>query len=264
MRRLREIAVTEPRGATLPARLAVTSMAAAFACVLALPAAAQTQVPQAQPQAQGQAQDQSSGKPEPLVEPGPTGMPPVAEALDEIHSRGEKPARPVMARYGSCVADRSRDKAAEALRMDFTTNSYRSRMQALSKNNHDCFGRRGSMRGSTLLFAGFIAERLLSDDATPLNVRLARAAARPAPASYAPSDTMAICLVRSLPDQVAALFATRVESPEETAAVAQIAPLAPRCAPDGKTIEITPDGLRAVLATAAYRSLAGAAETTKS
>ena len=60
---------------------------------------------------------------------------------------------------------------------------------------------RGRMRSANLLFAGAIAEQLLKRDPQPLNVRLARAAMKPAPAAYSDTDKMALCVVRGVPDE---------------------------------------------------------------
>src|SRR5690349_12774614 len=98
-------------------------------------------------------------------------------------------ARVAMQRFGSCVAERSRQLAADTLDSDFNTQAYRSRLQRLVRGNEDCFregGRR--MRSSNLLFSGAIAEALIERDGQPLNVRLAHAAMQPAPRAYSPTD----------------------------------------------------------------------------
>lgn len=168
---------------------------------------------------------------------------------------GPSGARVAMARYGACVADHSPDKAGEALLMDFRTPQYRNRMRMLSENNRACFGRRGVMRGSQLLFAGAIAERLLDKGQGPLNVRLARAASAPAIESRSATDAVAICIARSMPDQVAALLQSEVASDGEAAAAAEVEALVPRCWQGNRPLEVTREGLRAMLATATYRSV---------
>ncbi len=170
-------------------------------------------------------------------------------------------ARVAMQRFGACVAQRSGGLAAETVGSDFTTQTYRSRLQRLVRANEDCFregGRR--MLSSNLLFAGAIAEALVEADAQPLNVRLARAAMQPAPSAYSAGDRVAICVVRSLPDETGQLMATDVDSAEEEAAVRALAPVVAACSP-GRRLETNAAGLRAILATAAYRSINGAAAT---
>ena len=170
-------------------------------------------------------------------------------------------ARVAMQRFGGCVAQRSQPLAAETIGSDFTTQTYRSRLQRLVRANEDCFregGRR--MLSSNLLFAGAIAEALVESDAQPLNVRLARAAMQPAPRAYSTSDQVAICVVRSLPDETGRLMASEVGSTEEEAAVRALAPAVQACA-TSRRLETNAAGLRAILATAAYRSINGAAAT---
>lgn len=171
-------------------------------------------------------------------------------------------ARIAMQRFGSCVADRSQELAAGTIASDFTTRTYRSRLDRLVQANNDCFrdgGRR--MRSSRLLLAGAIAEALIERDAQPLNVRLARAAMQPATRAYSASDQIAICVVRSLPDEVARLMAAEVGSAEEEAATAALAPGLSACAGQNRGVDSNSAGLRAILATAAYRSINGAAAT---
>lgn len=171
-------------------------------------------------------------------------------------------ARVAMHRFGSCVADRSRELAENTIASDFTTRAYRSRMDRLIQANGDCFrdgGRR--MRSSQLLLAGAIAEALIERDGQPLNVRLARAALQPATRAYSASDQIAICVVRSLPDEVARLMATDVGSAGEEAATVGLAPALAACSGQIRGLESNSAGLRAILATAAYRSINSAAAT---
>ncbi len=116
-------------------------------------------------------------------------------------------ARVAMQRVGSCLADRSPEFAAETLAMDFRSTRYRQRLQNLVRNNESCFREQG-MRVAGLAVAGAVAERLLSRDPTPLNVRLARAARGTAATGYSPTDEVAMCIVRSVPDDVSRLFAS--------------------------------------------------------
>ncbi|QPQ55508.1 hypothetical protein IC614_02580 [Allosphingosinicella flava] len=169
-------------------------------------------------------------------------------------------AREKMAAFGACVADRSADLAARTLNSDFTSATYRNTMKRLSESNRGCF-KKGRMRASGLLFAGAIAERLIEQDGTPVNVQLARAAVGQAPATYSPSDKVAMCVVRSAPDQVGALFMTNVATAEEGAAASGLASVMTLCAQGGPAVQTTPEGLRAMLATAAFRSIAASAET---
>ena len=165
------------------------------------------------------------------------------EALQEVH------------RVGACVADRDPTSAGRMLAMDYTTVAYRKAMDRLVDDNRSCFARRSWMRSNRVLIAGAIAERLLSKNGSPVNVQLARAASRPAVAARSPSDQMAICIVRSVPDDVARLFASPVASEAEAAAATSLSTALSRCTAPGPALDATPAGLRSILATAAYRSV---------
>jgi hypothetical protein len=173
------------------------------------------------------------------------------------------PARtgvPATARFGVCVADASPGKARDALTMDFTSPAYRRAMDVLIQNNGQCFGRRGQFRGSRLLLAGRMAERLLTRETMPpLNARLARAAMTPAVPARSENDAMAICIVRSAPDEVATLLSSDVASPAEKAAIDTLLPIAPRCWQGKGQLTLNPIEFRASVATAAFRSVDGAA-----
>ena len=163
-------------------------------------------------------------------------------------------ARAAIQAFGACVADRAAVVARDVLSRDFTSRSYDRGLERLASSHDDCFRQRGTMRSGNLLFAGAIAERLIERDAEPLNARLARAALRPASRPYSPTDQAAICVVRSVPDDVARLFETDVASDAETAASQSLNPVMSACA-GGRPIEVTSAGLRSVLATAALREL---------
>ena len=163
-------------------------------------------------------------------------------------------ARQQMDRFGTCVADRSPDKSAQTLSMDFRSSSYKSAMRALARANEDCFRRyRDAMRANNLSFAGAIAERLMERDSVPLNMRIVKASATAA-AARSPSDAIAICVVRSAPDDVARLFATDVASDGEKSAIGSLQ-LATRLCSRGQQLETTVEGMRAMLATAAFRTV---------
>lgn len=206
--------------------------------------------------------------PPPPPAPLPTETPPPRE-LTPAHSlfyedadsaRAAAEPREAVHAFGRCVARNSARMAAETLAMDFTTRSYRSRLREMADNNREsCFRRRGRMRTDNLLFAGGIAEGLLAEDSTPLNARLAHAALGPATPSFSPSDAIAVCVVRSVPDEVARLFATEVASEAEVEALVAIAPIAAACNRTGRPFSASHPGLRAILATAAFRSVRSAA-----
>jgi hypothetical protein len=192
---------------------------------------------------------------QPLTQAGPTPWP------DPIEDRENAPYSSAGARYAArnfanCVADASPDRTGELLSMDFTATRFRMGLKTLTEVNRYCFGRSGRLRASNLLFAGALAERMLARDTSrPLNVRLARAAMGPATASFSPTDTIAVCTVRSAPDEVAAFLATSLGSRAESAAANTAAMVVARCSQGGKQLSTTVEGLRAMLATAAFRSV---------
>ena len=105
-------------------------------------------------------------------------------------------------------------------------------------------------------FAAALAEALLRSNPAPLNVRLLRAAGKPAP-TYAPSDRVTeMCIARSEPDNVAALLGSPIASAAETASAGALAVAKARCSPPGVAIDAGAYALRSILATASYRLLA--------
>jgi hypothetical protein len=168
-------------------------------------------------------------------------------------------ARQQMQAYGACVADRSAAKASQTLSSDFRTQKYHLAMRALNDNNRDCsrlLPRRSKLYSSSLLFAGAMAERLMAAGPRPLNVRLAEAAARPAPTFYSQSDAIAMCVVRSAPDETARLFSSDVGSAAEIAAARALDVAVKLCSRGGPELHVNLEGLRAMLATAAFRNVA--------
>lgn len=193
----------------------------------------------------------------------PSGVPdreatPVHDFINEDVPTSTPQARVALQNFGTCVADRSPELSAQTLGEDFRSNTYDSRLRHVTRVNEDCF--RGSrranrLRSSRLLVAGSMAERLLEREAVPVNVQLAHAASRPAPEARSPAEAVALCVVRSTPDEVAALFASDVASTRETAAIAALRPVMGMCNQTGQGVEMSDEGLRAVLATAAYRAV---------
>lgn len=187
-----------------------------------------------------------------------------AGLVDSFSTESSAEARLTMTRFADCVAEGSPDKAAELLQRDFRSAAYRNGLQNLSRNNEGCarkVGLNGRMRMANLAFAGALAEALIERRNMPVNAMLARAAAAPAAPTYSFTDGIAMCLVRSVPDQVASLFASEVGSNEETAAIAALgvpAQMCARAAEARKPLSISTSGLRAMLATASFRSITGA------
>ncbi len=186
-----------------------------------------------------------------------------APAMAQQDQAPDPAARQVLDAYGRCVAERKPQESLRILTQDFRSSSYRTGLRMLSQDAErncaeDTLGRRGVMHSNNLLFAGAVAENLLEQGAQPINVRLARAASHSA-ATYSPTDALAQCLTRSLPDQVSALFASEPASEAETAATAPLFAAVRACSQAAKIeaqFEMSPPAMRAVLATAALRLIA--------
>ena len=181
----------------------------------------------------------------------------LAGALDKGNDTA---SRLKLEQWASCIARKNAEEANRLLTMDFKTGEYHRGMRKLSQSDKECVDFRGTLKSAGLLFAGEIAEALLESDAAPLVSRLAKASSVEAPPAYSFTDKIAICVVRSVPNDVAALFATARGSAEETASLNALATPMAMCAKAAearKPIAVNPAGLRAMLATASYRSVAG-------
>jgi hypothetical protein len=159
-------------------------------------------------------------------------------------------------RFGACIAKASAEKAGRTMSSDFRTAAYKRGVDQLVEANRECSETRNwsRMKTARLLLAGAIAENLIEHDPTPVNVQLARAALKAAPAAFSPSDGGAICTERTLPDDVGKLFATQPGSTQESEAAKPLQDVLVRCM-GGQPVEINVAGLRAILSTAAYRSI---------
>lgn len=165
-------------------------------------------------------------------------------------------ARKALAVFAQCVAASSPAKAHSALTRDFRTSSYRQELRVLAETNRDCHKVRASMRFTAgLPFSAALAEALIHRDPTPLKSRLARAAGGNHAPTYAPSDAVAMCIARSVPDDVTALLSAPIASPAEAAAARLATPLR-LCNRGRPWIQTDTYGLRAMVATATYRLLA--------
>ena len=180
----------------------------------------------------------------------------------EAAAARDKEGRLAMKAYGQCVARLAPKEAGRVLSMNFTTAAYRTGLKMLSdEGRRSCASAsvgKGTMRSPGILFAGELAEALIRSDATPARNALAKAAMAPATPHFSHTDRIAICAVRSAPDQVAALFDTERDSAAETKALNDLSyPVAwcAKAADTKKQLEINPAGLRAMLATAAFRSI---------
>jgi hypothetical protein len=180
----------------------------------------------------------------------------------ELDAPMDAAARIALDAYGSCIAEKKPNESMRVLMQDFRTSRYRTGLRLLSRDaERDCafdaVGRGNRMRSGDLLFAGAVAENLLEQDDRRLNVRLISAGGTDAE-TYAPTDAVAQCLARSLPDQVAALFATEPASQAETAVARELLVGVEPCSQAAGLsveIEMSVPALRAIVATATLRLL---------
>lgn len=180
-----------------------------------------------------------------------------ASAQDGQSSSPE--ARRAIQNFGRCAAERLPREAQRVLRMDFTKSSYRIGLRLLADETerpcaYKSFGV-GKMKSSGLLFAGALAEALIARDPAPLNARLVKASAAAPPPTHSPSDTIAMCVVRSAPDETARLFANEVASDAEARAVEALDLAVKLCSRGAPALQVNTEGLRAMLATAAFRNV---------
>jgi len=183
-------------------------------------------------------------------------------------------SRVALEQWAGCLARKNPDETRRVLSMDSTAPAYDRALMMLSQEDKSCMKARGKLQASGLLFAGELAEALIEEGPVPLGSRLAKAATQPAASTYSFSDRLAMCLVRSVPDQVAAIFPTTRDSREESAAIGALNTPAQMCATVARSpvdlagkaagkprpMSISPAALRAMVATAALRSVANGGE----
>jgi hypothetical protein len=198
------------------------------------------------------------GSSAPAIDMTPTPWPDPERERDGAITKAAPEARQTLARYAVCVAEKSPDKVAELLTQDFRQTSYGNGLRNLVRANEGCARQVGTrserLRGQNLPFAAALAEAMMAREAAPLKTRLAKAATGKEAATFAPSDKVAMCVARSTPDEVAALFATEVGSDGEEQAATKLLPVVKLCAQDLK-LETSVAGLRSIVATASFRLL---------
>lgn len=158
--------------------------------------------------------------------------------------------------FGLCVARVSPVEVERALRMDVRDSGYAAELRILSASHGTCH--RGlEMRTNMLLFAGGLAEGLIENRAEPINTRLARAANSSDEPVFGPPDRFARCIVRTMPAEVATLFATGVNTVLESRVIARFNPAFQTCGSDpSDRASISRASVRAMLAAATFRILA--------
>ncbi len=186
----------------------------------------------------------------------PPSMPPPPHVPASQDWRDPPTARRALDAFGACLADRNAVVARSALAMDYASRNYTRRVAEMVSRDEDCFRLRGGrMAFDYFSVAGAMAERMIEREPQPLNVRLARAALGPAGSTFSPADRVAMCVVRSVPDQVSALLTSVIDSPAEEELAASLMSAFAACSQHDVRLSLSTSGVRATLATAAYRSL---------
>ena len=151
-------------------------------------------------------------------------------------------SRAALAEWAGCLARKNSAEAGRVLAMDFTTPTYGRAFKMLTEEDKRCREFRGTLRTQRLLLAGELAEALIEQSRAPVVNTLAKAAIGPPTPAFSFTDRVAICVVRSVPSDVAKLFATERNSSDETAAVQTLATPAGMCA---KAAGATKEGMGA-------------------
>lgn len=181
-----------------------------------------------------------------LALPGPASAKPASSAVDigTLHV------------IADCMVDRYGPGVRRLLALDYRSRAYSSALQTLAREGSRCtpfaFGR---LRSAGVLMAGAFAEKLLPRalGGSRLADRVAHDPSKPAVTARDDGEYLALCAVRTMPDEVAGLLATRPASEAERAAVAGLRPRLGSCLRAGAAARINAPGLRAILALAAYR-----------
>ena len=158
--------------------------------------------------------------------------------------------------FAGCLADRYERPVRRLLAMDYRTSAYDDAMRTLIRTGESCvpfaFGR---LRSSRVLVVGAFAEKLLPEalNGARLADRVAHDPASPAVVARDEGEYLGLCTVRTEPEEVAALFATRPASEEERLAIGRLIPKLGPCVRVGASARVNGAGLRALMALAAYR-----------
>lgn len=158
--------------------------------------------------------------------------------------------------FAGCMVDRYPTGVRRLLALDYRSRAYDHTLSTLADEGSRCLPFAfGKLQSASVLMAGAFAERLLPAalGGARLAERVAHDPARPPVTARDEGEYLALCTVRTMPDEVAALIATKPASEDERLAVAAIRPRLGTCLRAGAAARLNAAGLRAVLALAAYR-----------
>lgn len=155
-----------------------------------------------------------------------------------------------------CLANRYERNVRRLLAMDYRDAAYDDALRTLARMGSRCAPFvAGRLRSARVLVAGAFAEALLPAtlNGSHLADRVAYDPSMPAVAARDEGEYLGLCSVRSMPDEVAGLLATRPASEEERLAIGNLRPRLGPCLRAGSSARINASGLRAIVALAAYR-----------
>lgn len=158
--------------------------------------------------------------------------------------------------FAACLADRYRPGVRKLLALDYRSRAYDHMLDTLLDEGSRCLPFAfGKLRSSGVLIAGALAEAVLPStlDGSSLAARVAHDPSRAPVAARDDGEYLALCAVRTMPDEISALLATKPASSEERLALAAIKPRLGPCLRAGAAARVNAAGLRAILALAAYR-----------
>ena len=160
-----------------------------------------------------------------------------------------------MHNYAACVADHTREGAIELLALDYRSPEYVKKVNRLAHGTSGYCAPGQAYRFSAVLFAGGLAERLMVEklDAARLANLAAYDAAKAPIEARNPTELTAICVVRAEPAKTWAIFQSEPTSRGELDALQAIGPTLMGCVPSGTKMAFNKQGVRAMLALAAYR-----------
>lgn len=157
-----------------------------------------------------------------------------------------------LAELSRCIARQRPADAQELLTMDYREDSYARMARWVAGRSMTCVPR-GKMRFSRLLFAGGLAEEMLTTKTGEVPAGVSGAAPGTSARAGDMTQSIGFCVARSQPESVARLLATAPASAEENQVVRDLTPHIAKCVEPGRVARIGQPSLRAVAAIAAYR-----------
>lgn len=157
-----------------------------------------------------------------------------------------------MHKFATCVAGRLPERVERVLAMDYRTPEYADAMSKLAQSQRNCVN--GKLSFNRVLMAGGMAEALLERGGTDgMADRLAQRDGDAPIEARDLTEFASLCAVRKAPGAVVALLATAPTSVAEETAMDALTPVIAGCVQDGLRAQFNRQGLRALLALAAYR-----------